>query len=126
MATASSETVEPVPASKNEGMRVKQRRPVLRGYIRQAPDGSYQGMCLTLNLAARGRSLEDTEKKLFALIVAYLTDAQESGTWRALVPRRAPLSYYMTYFRLRIFSPFRSLMDFKLFVQSAPDCPAHA
>jgi len=98
---------------------------VLKGYIRAAENGQFEGVCLNLNLVVRGRTLEDTDKKLLDLIIAYLDDAQKDGTWDDLVPRRAPLSYYVEYYRLKVSSHFRSLVDFKLFVRSAP-FSAHA
>jgi hypothetical protein len=102
------------------------RRPlVLKGFIKGTPNGSYDGVCLTLNLAVRGRSIEEAEQKLHDLILAYLDDAQKSGTWNDLVPRKAPFSYYQQYYFLRLLSHFRSIAEFKLFVCSAP-CPAHA
>lgn len=99
---------------------------ILRGYIRRAEDGAYQAICLTLNLAVRGRSIEEAEAKLTELITAYLQDAHQSGNWNDLVPRPAPVSYYLEYYRLRILSHFRTIAGFKLFVRSAPDCMAHA
>jgi hypothetical protein len=98
---------------------------VLKGYVRATETGQYEGVCLNLNLAVHGQTLEETDEKLLSLIVAYLADAQKDGTWNDLVPRHAPLSYYATYYRLKVMSNFRSLADFKLFVRTAP-CPAHA
>lgn len=118
-----SEPPQKVPASKRNVAPKKSL--VLKGYIRATENGQFEGVCLNLNLVARGRTLEDTDKKLLELIVAYLNDAQKDGTWSDLVPRRAPLSYYIEYYRLKMLSHFRSLVDFKLFVRSAP-CSAHA
>lgn len=98
---------------------------VLKGYIKGTINGPCDGVCLTLNLVVRGRTMEEAEQKLRDLSIAYLTDAQKSGTWNDLVPRRAPVSYYIEYYTLRIQSHFRSIAEFKLFVCSAP-CSAHA
>ena len=126
MSTAmETEPQQPEVASNDQGRMVR-RTFILKGFIRRAKNGSYEGICLTLNLAVRGRSIEDTERRLFELIVAYLEDAKRSGTWDEMVPRHAPSSYYVEYYRLRLLSHFRSLVDFKLFVRSAPDCMAHA
>jgi len=102
------------------------RRTVLRGFIRKAGEGKYEGICLTLNLAVRGSSMEEVEQKLHAVIVAYLEDAVRDGNWNEFVPRRAPFSYYATYSWYVLRALLRAVNDFKLFVESAPSCPAHA
>ncbi|HEV2341508.1 MAG TPA: hypothetical protein VGS15_06910 [Candidatus Acidoferrales bacterium] len=101
------------------------RNVVLRGFIRRADDGVYEGICLTLNLAVRGKSLEEVDNKLRNVIIAYLSDATREGNWDDFVPRRAPLSYYITYYWYGIRAKFHAVNHFKLFVESAP-CPANA
>lgn len=124
MPSATASEPERSPSSSKPSMAPKKSL-VLKGYIRAAENGQFEGVCLNLNLVVRGRTLEDTDKKLLDLIIAYLDDAQKDGTWDDLVPRRAPLSYYVQYYRLKVLSHFRSLVDFKLFVRSAPSS-AHA
>ncbi len=124
MPTATASEPGRSPSASKPKMAPK-RSLVLKGYIRATENGQFEGVCLNLNLVVRGRTLEDTDKNLLDLIVAYLDDAQKDGTWNDLVPRRAPLSYYVEYYRLKVLSHFRSLVDFKLFVRSAP-CSAHA
>lgn len=102
-----------------------ERNIILRGFIRQAHDGAYEGICLTLNLAVRGKSLEEVDRKLQSVILAYLHDATREGNWDQFVPRRAPLSYYVTYYWYGIRAKFHAVNHFKLFVESAP-CPANA
>ena len=101
------------------------RNLVLRGFIRQADGGAYEGICLTLNLAVRGNTLQEVDSKLRDLIVAYLADAMREGSWEHFVPRRAPLSYYLTYYSYVMRAEFSAVNHFKLFVESAP-CPANA
>jgi hypothetical protein len=109
-----------------KGKQGVHRSTVLRGFIRRAEDGSYEGICLTLNLPVRGRSIDEADQKLRDLIVAYLRDAAKDGTWNEFVPRRAPLSYYATYYWYRLLVALHAINDFKLFVESAPNCTAHA
>jgi hypothetical protein len=121
-----SETKKPI-ATSNNCMPVKSAKRnalVLKGYVR-GENGQYEGVCLTLNLVVRGKTLEETDQKLMDLIVSYLADARKDGTWEDLVPRHAPGSYYLEYYRLSLLSHFKSLADFKLFVRTAP-CSAHA
>lgn len=118
---------EPLATSKKEMVTEPRQTIVLKGFIRKSRvNSSYEGICLTLNLAVCGHSLEETDQKLHALIVAYLEDAAKTGHWAEMIPRRAPASYYIEYYRLRLLSHFNSLVDFKLFVQSVPPCTAHA
>jgi hypothetical protein len=101
------------------------REIALKGFIKKAETGPYfNAMCLDLNLAVRGKSLQDAESRLRELIDAYLQDALRSG-WDAMVPRRAPASYYAEYYILRIKASFHALADSKLFVENVPT-PAHA
>jgi hypothetical protein len=117
----------PIASKPTEGRDkvVMRKRAVLRGFIRRVEDGSYEGICLTLNLPVRGRSMEEVDRKLHELIVAYLRDAVRDGTWDEFVPRRAPLSYYAAYNWYRLLATLHAINDFKLFVESAP-CSAHA
>jgi hypothetical protein len=101
------------------------RHIVLTSYIHRTKAGKCEGVCLTLNLVVRGNTMHDTEEKLRTLTTAYLLDAQKSGNWRDLVPRRAPLYYYAQYYYLVLLAHFDRLKDFKLFVESAP-CTANA
>lgn len=98
----------------------------LRGFIRKASDGAYEGICLTLNLAVRGKSEEAVEIKLRELIVAYLNDVIREGSWDEFVPRRAPLPYYAAYAWYWILSALHQMNGFKLFIETAPNCMAHA
>jgi|SRR6267378_5133209 len=103
------------------------RELILRGYIRRSKDGkAYDGICITLNLPVRGRSSEEAQRKLHDLIAAYLQDAHRSGNWDELVPRRAPVSYYLEYCKLVLLSLIPRIQDFKIFKESAPTCQAHA
>lgn len=101
------------------------RHIILRGFIREAQDGAYEGICLTLNLAVRGHSLEEVDSKLRDVIIAYLRDASREGNWKQFVPRHAPLSYYATYCLYSIRARIHAVNNFKLFVESAP-CSANA
>ncbi len=92
----------------------------VKGFIKKSATGPYfDAMCLDLNLAVRGKSLSDAEKKLRQLIGAYLQDRD------SVVPRHAPASYYAQYYKLRVQSLFHVLADSKVFVENVPTS-AHA
>ena len=84
--------------------RASAKRILLRGFIEQTEDGEWHGICLTLNLPVKGRSLEEVEHKLRELASAYLEDAYQKGDFHKMYPRRAPLSYYLRYSWLRLLS----------------------
>lgn len=124
MPTAAPAPIASKPTESRDKL-VMPKRAVLRGFIRKAEDGSYEGICLTLNLPARGHSMDEVEQKLRELIVAYLRDAVQDGTWDEFVPRRAPFSYYAAYYWYNLLASLDAINDFKLFIESAP-CSAHA
>ena len=72
---------------------------VLRCYAEKESDGTWFTICLGLNLYARGDSFDQARKKLHEVIAAYLRDAAtvESEHVEDLVPRRAPLYFYLRY-----------------------------
>jgi predicted RNase H-like HicB family nuclease len=70
---------------------------VLRCYAEQ-DDGSWFAICLDLNLYARGDSYEEVRDKLFKLIAGYVKEAlADVDYFDDLVPRRAPLSFWLRY-----------------------------
>jgi predicted RNase H-like HicB family nuclease len=72
---------------------------VVRCYAERDRDGSWFAMCLTLNLYARGESFEEVRGKLDRLIRSYLTEAitVDRQYYHSLVPRRAPLFFWVKY-----------------------------
>jgi hypothetical protein len=121
--TVSTKPETPAVASKADVSAIP--RIVLKGYILRREDGHCDGVCLTLNLVVQGNTMDETERKLNTLMRDYLMDARKDGTWDDLVPRRAPLHYYLHYYYLNLLMHFDRLKDFKLFVESAP-CTANA
>lgn len=116
-------------AAKSDVSSAPPKTIMLRGFFHRAADGKYEGICLTLNLAVRGNSLSDVENKMCELTVAYLEDATASGHWDDLVPRHAPLYYYLIFNYYKFLSHFKAFSDLKIFIQSAPSVPcspAHA
>lgn len=117
-------TDSPIQAQPKLNPHVK--RLVLKGFIRKAEDGNFEGICLTLNLPVRADSLEEADRKLRSLVAAYLDEVASENAWDDFVPRRAPWSYYAAYYWYRVLAALNAINDFRLFVESAPNCPAHA
>lgn len=81
---------------------------LLRGYVRRLIGGKWLGVCLTLNLVVEADSREGAKDKLEQLIDAYVNDAIENDEVDAFIPRRAPVSFYVEYFLLRLSHQFKS------------------
>lgn len=98
----------------------------LRGYIKEARPGRHIGVCLTLNLVVEGPTQDEALVKLRDLIQAYLEDAIEDGELDSFVPRRAPLAFYVDYWRCRFASLRNPLHAFLAFREARPLHMAHA
>ena len=73
---------------------------VLRGYIEKVGEADFFAICLTVNICARGRSIEDAQKSLLAAVTMYIDDAVEENSLSNWIPRRAPLRHYLRYLTL--------------------------
>lgn len=73
---------------------------VLRGYIEQVKENDFFAICLTLNVTSRGRSIEEAIKNLNEAVNFYIHDAVEDDEITKWIPRHAPISYYLRYFRI--------------------------
>lgn len=70
----------------------------LRCYSVRQENGWF-ALCLDLNLAAEADSLEAVRQHLDSIIQDYLDDAQAHPEhWADLVPRRAPLRFWLEYY----------------------------
>lgn len=100
--------------------KVKLKGLMLRGYFEQTSEKEWFGICITLNLPVTARSLEEAEHKLWSLISDYLEDVTEEGDFDKMVPRRAPLYFYLRYFWYRCLSLLnRPYGEWQLFSRSA-------
>jgi predicted RNase H-like HicB family nuclease len=97
------------------------RIPVLKGYIEQVKENDYFAICLTLNLVTRGSSLEETEHNLHKLIKFYLQDAVKKNELAQFVPRRAPWSYWMTYYKYLVLLRFTAPLRYIHLWQESPE-----
>lgn len=73
---------------------------VLRCYAERKGD-QWQAFCLDLNLAAHGDTFQDVKSRLDEMIWSFVYDAtvgEDAQYADQLLPRRAPLSYWLTYY----------------------------
>ena len=79
----------------------------LRCYARQK-EGVWQAVCIDLNLAAQGKTLEKAKRRLHVQILDYVREACtiDRAHFEHLMNRKAPLSlrfnYYFAYISQRI------------------------
>src|SRR4030095_13947042 len=104
MSPAVAESPERSPSKLDQPYRV-------RGYIRRLRNGKYLGVCLTLHLVVEAETQAAARAKLEDLIDAYVDDAIENDEVDAFIPRRAPLSFYGEYWRLRLQSLLHRIGD---------------
>jgi predicted RNase H-like HicB family nuclease len=99
---------------------------VLRCYAEQEADGTWFAICLSLNLYARGDSFEQARMKLHAVIASYLKDALtvDSQYVGDLIPRRAPLYFWVRYAFVWCALQLRDVATKRQFKESLPLVPA--
>ncbi|HFD81038.1 MAG TPA: DUF1902 domain-containing protein [Gammaproteobacteria bacterium] len=75
----------------------------LRCYAEQNHDGSWFGICIDLNLAADGDSLEEVRRKLDDQVRDYIEEAlgDDVAYIDDLIPRPAPLPFRIRYHYIR-------------------------
>lgn len=98
------------------------RRYRLHCYTASRPSGVVNAVCLRPNLVVEGRSAADARRRLHELIGAYLEDAAADGTLDQLMFRRAPVRFYLEFWRGYLTSWFTG--TFRAFTEVHP--PQHA
>jgi len=101
---------------------------VLRGYIERDSDGSWFAICLELNLYARAGSAGEAREKLVKFIHDYVFSAvtKDKEHLRDLIPRRAPLPFWLKYYCYRLAFWCGKHLKKVLFVEPLPVVPAPA
>lgn len=99
---------------------------VLRGYAKCVGPDEWVAVCLTVNLVTTGKTAKESLNRLGTLIDAYLTDAAEAGELDKWYPRRAPLPFYVEYFKGKcLLTLHRAKHPFKIFSEAIA-VPQHA
>ena len=90
-----------------------QKKIRVRCYAERESDGSWFGICIDLNLAAQGDTLEEVRQKLDAQVQDYLDEAfgEDSEYLHDLVPRRAPMSFIFRYYWIKLMCWLRRIFD---------------
>ena len=58
----------------------------------------YSAVCLELNVASQGKTIEEAKKSLQEAVELYLEDVFESGDEQEFIPRPAPMEEWIKFF----------------------------
>jgi len=113
-------------ASKRAHSPMKLNDLVLRCYAEKDGDGTWFAMCLSLNMYARGDNFEQARRKLHSAIASYLKDAltKDAEYVGDLVPRAAPLYFWMRYAYIWLCVKVRDATTVRKFKEAFPLVPA--
>jgi predicted RNase H-like HicB family nuclease len=70
----------------------------------------YSALCLELDVASQGRTIDETKKNIVEAIALYLQSIYEDGDEKDFIPRPAPIEEWLKYFQamtLRMQKHFR-------------------
>jgi len=99
---------------------------VLRCYAERERDGTWFAICLDLNLYSRSDSFPEAKRKLHTVVRSYIKDALTSDSEYIgdLVPRRAPLYFWLRYAYIWCAVKLHNSADGRKFKDYLPLVPA--
>ena len=75
--------------------------PTLQIHALIEKDGDfYSALCLELDVASQGETIEEAKVNLQEAIELYLEEIHESGLEEEFIPRPAPMEYWVRYFEV--------------------------
>jgi len=85
-------------------------------------------ICIDLNLVAQGDSIDEAAKNLHSMVHKYVLESctVDKQYFSDLMPRRSPLSFYLTYYYIVIRDKFKKDDNFKRFNDVLPMIPVNA
>jgi len=72
------------------------RKLLLHNLIEKEED-LYSAICLELNVASQGKTIEEAKKNLQEAVELYLEDVIESGDEQDFIPRPAPMEEWLKF-----------------------------
>jgi predicted RNase H-like HicB family nuclease len=75
-------------------------RLVLHGLI-EKEGNLYSALCLELDVASQGRSVEEAKRNLKEAVELYLETIYEKGDEREFIPRPAPVEEWLKFFKVQ-------------------------
>lgn len=74
------------------------KRLILHSLLEKKKD-RYTALCLELDVATEGRSIEEAKANLKEAVLGYLEDVVVAGDEKDFIPRPAPLEEWIKFFR---------------------------
>lgn len=71
---------------------------LLHGLI-EKENGMYSALCLELDVASQGKTIEEAKKKLQEAVELYLEDVIQSKEEKNFIPRPAPRTEWIKFFK---------------------------
>ena len=84
------------------------RKLLLHNLIEKESD-IYSAICLELNVASQGETIEEAKKNLQEAVELYLEDVIESGDEQDFIPRPAPMEEWIKFFEAEAKSIIKNL-----------------
>lgn len=104
---------------------------ILRCYLERESDGSWFAICLDLNITSQADSAKEAKDKLHTNIAKYVREALtvDKDYLEDLLPRRAPLYFFIRYYALKSIFMLRGISRQKrqakrIFNEHLPVVPA--
>lgn len=72
-------------------------RKLLLHNLIEKEDNLYSAICLELNVASQGETIEEAKKNLQEAVELYLEDVIESGDEQDFIPRPAPMEEWLKF-----------------------------
>ena len=86
---------------------------ILHSIIEKEKD-MYSALCLELDVASQGRTIEQAKKNLKEAVAVYLEDVIHSGEVKNFIPRPAPRAEWIKFFKAEANALGRKLKKFPL------------
>ncbi len=67
--------------------------------IIEKENGLYSALCLELDVASQGKTVQEARKNLHEAVELYLEEVVESGEEKDFIPRPAPRSEWIKFFK---------------------------
>ncbi len=82
--------------------------------IIEKENGLYSALCLELDVASQGKTVQEARKNLHEAVELYLEEVIESGEEKNFIPRPAPRAEWIKFFKAEAKALGKKLKDFPL------------
>jgi predicted RNase H-like HicB family nuclease len=86
---------------------------ILHGLI-EKENGLYSALCLEIDVASQGKTVEEAKKNLQEAVEVYFEDVLESKEEKDFIPRPAPRSEWIKFFKAEVKALGKKLKNSRL------------